>query len=226
MFIFIGLSCIGHVQNSESQVSDLKIYSPNENILNFTYNDWIAKWWQWNVARDSSAYNNDECGIGHTGPVWFLPDVLAGVVDRTCDIPLGKPILIPINTGTCWNDGNPQPMSDKELTPCAKEGQDPTTLNVLVNNTNIKPHRIESSLFNITIPEESYTRYDNQTGHEVECVKCPVGTFRAIADGYFIFLEPLKEGNYEVRYTYDTYDNPNPELWHAAKVTYHLRAIS
>ena len=42
---------------------------------------------------------------GHQGgPVWFLSDQLEGREERTCNIPTGKAILIPLPTGECGYD--------------------------------------------------------------------------------------------------------------------------
>lgn len=212
--------------NAHSQISNLTTFTKDESPFGLSYAEWVAKWWQWNTLRDNTVYNTDECGNSPNGVVWFVPDVLAGEEDRTCTVPFGTAILIPINTGICWNDGNPQPMNDRELLSCATEGQDNTFFNVFVNNTKFDEkftERIQSPYFNITIPRDSYTRYhSDDSGNVVECQECRIGIFRALADGYFVFINPSIEGKYDVTYSYDTISNPNPELQHAAKVNYHI----
>jgi hypothetical protein len=47
------------------------------------------------------AYSEEKCAVNQEGPVWFLADQLGGREERTCTIPAGKAILIPLLTGEC-----------------------------------------------------------------------------------------------------------------------------
>jgi hypothetical protein len=158
--------------------------------------------------------------------VWFLPDILSGNEQRICTIPTGTAVLIPIITGACWNDGNPKFMNDDELKTCAMEGNDGTFATVYINGTRIAGeslNRIQSPYFNLTISEDSWTRFNEDSlGRIFECNICPVGTFRSVVDGYFLFLEPLANGKYDIKISHDTQANSNPEYRHAAVVTYSL----
>jgi hypothetical protein len=213
------------------QTLPYKLFSTDSSAFDVSYGDWIAKWWQWNVdipleghPRDS--YSPEKCSLNQNGPVWFLPDILAGNEQRTCTIPTGTAVLIPITTGACWNDGNPQFMSNEEIKTCAMEGNDGTFATVIINGTKIEDDslkRAQSPYFNLTISENSWTRYNQDTsGRIFECKICPIGTFNSMADGYFLFLEPLVSGEYNVKISHDTLSNPNPEYRHAAVVTYQL----
>ena len=218
---------------AHAQTTPFKLLSPDSSAFNTSYGDWVAKWWQWSVnipleghPRDS--YSPEKCSINQNGSVWFLPDILAGEEQRSCTIPNGTAVLIPIITGACWNDGNPQFMNDEQLKNCSMEGNDGTFAAVTINGINIEDsllERIQSPYFNLTIPKDSWTRYNEDTsGRIFECSICPVGTFRSIADGYFLFLEPLVNGEYDIKITHDTLANSNPEYRHAASLTYHLTA--
>jgi hypothetical protein len=54
------------------------------------------------------------------GPVWFLADHLAGREERTCTIPAGKAILIPLLTGECGYDV-PEVKNDEDLRRCERQ---------------------------------------------------------------------------------------------------------
>lgn len=206
--------CFANFVKAES--SNPKIFSYDSSPFGTSFGNWIAKWWQWNVnipleghPRDN--FSTETCKTNQQGPVWFLPDFLTFAEEkRTCVIPSGKAVLAPIMTGGCWNDGNGGFFDDKELLACAKEHQN-IAKEILANMsgtggtelyakqdgtelTDSEIKRMQSPYFNLTIPYDSYTRYDERTG--TECKVCPTGTFRAMVDGYFLFLEPLEPGSY------------------------------
>ena len=161
----------------------------------------------------------------------FYQTLLRGMKVCTCVIPAGKAVFIPIHVGSCWNDNHPY-RDDKNMLECAMNEQNYGTHTVTLNGiklNDLASNRVQSPYFNITITKESETRYANTTNpitgtHQIiECKDCPVGTFRAIADGYSIFLAPLAAGKYDVAYTYDTVENVKGQpSHHAAELTYHL----
>ena len=78
------------------------VYAPNSSPFGIPYKDWIAKWWQWTMSIPTSehprdAYSEEKCAVNQEGPVWFLADQLGGREERTCTIPAGKAVLIPLD---------------------------------------------------------------------------------------------------------------------------------
>ena len=87
------------------------------------YGEWTAKWWQWLLAVPTSSNPNLDttganCGTGQSGSVWFLSGTFPGTegppfnltssVTRTCTVPKGKSLLLPLpntvfgaGTGDC-----------------------------------------------------------------------------------------------------------------------------
>src|SRR5919108_6168640 len=116
------------------------IFPPDSQPYGLTYGEWTAKWWQW--AHSIPAANNpmlDQTGKdcaqaqNQTGPVWFLAGTGAGSAERTCTIPGGKAILLPIiNTANVRTAGETQ----EQLLAGVKEYQDKvTTLDASVDGT-------------------------------------------------------------------------------------------
>lgn len=66
-----------------------------------SYGEWSERWWQWalsipaevNPVLDTTGAN---CAEGQVDDVWFLAGTFGGTVERTCDIPEGKPIFFPV----------------------------------------------------------------------------------------------------------------------------------
>ena len=114
------------------------IYSPQSKPFGVDYKDWTAEWWQWNMGipkalhpRDN--YSAEKCSIHQEGPVWFLPDSLTGKEDRTCSIPFGKAILVPL-----------LPEIVMQIVP-ALHNQKPTCL-----SAQVKEHKVVSFLQALT----------------------------------------------------------------------------
>ena len=143
----------------------------------------------------------------------YLPDAITkgdasyNMVEFSCEVPLGKAILLPISTGACWlnlpefssvNDKlSPNPDVDATLRKCAIPPQDNTELFfVRVDGVDVtdavKNSRSTTSFFNITSPNDPVT--DIFSG-----VKG--GTSRAIADGYLLLLPPPSAGDHLIEFS-------------------------
>ena len=74
---------------------------------------------------------------------------------------------------------------------------------------NLQSYRTKSEFFNITIPVDNI-------------YEAPAGKFKAMADGYFVFLEPMKRGNHDVVLTASVLNPVDTQYNYNAKWTYHL----
>jgi hypothetical protein len=206
-------------QSQATNSSNPAIFTPDSQPYGLTYGEWTAKWWQW--AESIPTENNpqlDETGEdcaqaqNQTGPVWFLAGTSGGTVERTCTIPAGKAILIPV-----LNTVNIRAASetDEELLAGAKSAVDSVTiLEFSIDGLPLQDiwnYRIQSPFFDVTLPN------DNVFG-------ISEGTYRAVADGYWVFLEPLPPGQHEIR-LHGAMGNPtaiSPTPSFETAVTYHL----
>jgi hypothetical protein len=184
-----------------------------------SYGGWTAKWWQWAESIPAEInpqldQTGEDCAQAQnqTGPVWFLTGTSGGSVERTCTIPAGKAILIPV-----LNNINIRAASetDEELLAGAKSQTDSVTILEFsidgVPLQDIWNYRIQSPFFDVTLPS------DNVFG-------ISAGTYRAVADGYWVFLQPLPPGQHEIR-LHGAMGNPtaiSPIPSFETVVTYHL----
>jgi hypothetical protein len=168
------------------------VYSKDSTPYGIPYGDWLAKWWQWTFSIPTAqhprdAYTPEKCAINQKGPVWFLADQLGGREERTCTIPAGKAIFVPLLVGEC-DYSLPDVKSDEDLRRCAMAGNEYGVIEATVDGVKLKSleqYRTQSGFFNITIPEDNIYR-------------SRAGTFRALTDGFFVFLEPLPPGKHDV----------------------------
>jgi hypothetical protein len=196
---------------------------------NVSDKDWAAKWWQWyvSVPKTHSPNNldypnhitNQTCSVfqNASSPVFFLftPYVEEKVADRTCIVPKGKAILVPIVSGE-MDTGDPTitDTSDKTLKETATGGNNNaailTKLDGATLDFNHDPkYRILTDFFTINLPP-----------HNIWEEKEKPGTYKGVAEGYYLFLKPLQVGNHTLYYEAGT-SEPNPNQY-AQTVTYHL----
>lgn len=123
--------------------------------------------------------------------MWFLSGTGGGKVSRTCSIPAGKAIFFPVLNVEC-DYNSPDLKTESDLRKCAKDDQDKApNLQATVDGVaipDLKSYRVQSPLFNMTLPN------DNVMGY-------PPGTTQAVSDGYWIILEPLPPGKHQIHFS-------------------------
>ena len=179
--------------NTNLDISNL-VYSIDSKPFNISYVDWTEKWWQWSysIPWDTNPSYDDAgkyCGENQKGPVWFLTLSYNHPVTRTCEIPQNTALLITLLNSECSFAEFPSLKTEQELRECAKSMQD---LVVGVNASldgvsllNLENYRIQTDLFNFTLPENNILNLTSQTT-------------QAVADGNWLFLKPLPVGTYEL----------------------------
>lgn len=199
---------------------DSKMYLPNSKPFNISYSEWLPKYDQWFInfsenTHPRNHYTPEKCAEGQSGPVWFLTDILNGTEVRSCTVPSDKAIFLPVLSGRCWSDV--PPMTDQEITACAKMGNEYGLISATLDGTklfegNVKDlqnYRADSPYYNITVPASNI--YGNLPGN-----------WKAKSDGYFVFLKPLPPGNHSIKTIVSVLENPNPDYRYGATLTYNL----
>jgi hypothetical protein len=193
------------------------VYAINSKPYGITYQDWIAKWWQWNYALPPAEhprfnYTPGKCANGQQGPVWFLTDILTGTEQRTCDVPSGKSILVSVLSGEC-DRSLPNLHNDQDVRQCATEGNNYGTISASLDGIqiqNLDSYRTQSQFFNITIPSDNIFKNTNP------------GTYRAFVYGFFVFLHPLSSGTHDLHLKALVVNPVNPTYNYAADWDYRL----
>ena len=177
-----------------NSTSNIGIFPTDSKPYGLTYGEWSAKWWQWTYSipeenNPISDTTGKECARGQNGPIWFLAGSFGGTIERTCTIPVGKSIFIPIANVPCSPVEFPDVKTETDMSKCAKHFQDQITyLEVIVDGiklTNLENYRVQSPLFNFILPE------NNVFG-------TPAGTYPAVGDGNYVILQPLSAGKHEI----------------------------
>lgn len=205
------------------------IYSVDSTPYNSTYQNWVQKWWQWYVSVPKTHSPNfpnypnhittTDCSVMQepSNPVFYLFTPLTDManVEWTCTVPKGKSILLPVVSAAAdFGDPTLPSRTDQSLVTTVKPGNDYAQIKVELDGKvlgfNSDPKwRIMTDFFNITLPE--YNLWDDKESP---------GTYRAVAEGYNLFLKPLTPGEHLL--TYEAATIPPNENQYAQTVTYHL----
>jgi hypothetical protein len=183
-------------------VSPIQVYDRNEIVEGATYSDWTVNYWQWLVSMEKEEnplldMDGKSTSEKQTGPVFFcagVPPDSRGI-HRRYAVPSKKAILIPLNVSLATNLQHPNKnLPELRMMADIQESQ-VTDINVKCADKILVEDwenlRVTSPVFDI------YLRSNNILGIDVDndqMVSC-----KAVSDGYWLILKPLKDGSYEVR---------------------------
>jgi hypothetical protein len=173
----------------------VKIYPPDSKPFGLSYGEWTAKWWQWLLSIPSA--NNPltdktgaQCTVDQKGPVWFLTQTAGGSVVRSCTIPSGKAILIPVVNAECSPAEDKSLKTESDIRECAKNiVNKASNIKLIVDGKeieNITRYRADSPQFDLVLPN------DNVFGDTP-------GPTRVVSDGIWVMLNPLSPGKHTIR---------------------------
>ena len=181
--------------------NSVNIISPESKPYGMSYEQHVINFWKWLISLPEAKNpwqdeNGAKCTSGQLGTdssVFYLSGNGGGKSERTCEVPAGKSLLIPVS---------PMEISDKEapntsvddLHRIAKKDQDSVTSLYLkigdnvYNRENLTNYRMHTGEFGVTFPKNA-----------IFGVLEP-GPSKAVADGYYVITEPLAKGNYTIAY--------------------------
>lgn len=198
-----------------AQGTDNRVYAPNELILGMTYGDWSAAWWQFylqipNVSNSHPfvATANTTCNNGNqpAGPVFFLAAVGTQTspppqVVRSCTVPAGSPILVPIVNNETSNleiNGGDADLRTAAFSPFPLSS--PPTMTVSLDGTSIgslSQFRFESPVFPFTAPSPISTFFFYTRTVSASSSRSPL----SVSDGYWIAIKPLPVGPHTLSFS-------------------------
>lgn len=202
--LLMGAAVSAHAQ-ALAQAS--KIVQPGQQIFGKSYNQLIEKWTNWFVTEPLAthpAFDPDGrfCDRNQEGDVWFLAGSYEGIYDRTCAVPAGKALFVPL--GGIFVSFAPEfPVEDDT---CLQMGSTVEKLRCDVNNDipTAPSTRYEVTLDGVAVEDLFAYRTQSLPGGYtlrvpdpsfITDLGLPAGNrFPAVADGYFLLLKPLKTG--------------------------------
>ena len=188
--------------------------------------DLAAEWWQWTLSVPPGESpildpTRVKCMVGQHGPIWLLPGSFGGEVTRTCTVPAGKVLVVPVinfmffdTPNACGQGPDPIPLSEmREIADAAIDGA--TGISATFDGQPVANlRRVRSRVFELTLPEDNL--------FDVACTGgLPGGVYAtAIDDGFYAVIKPLKPGNHTLHLQAEV-----PEADFVIDTTYHLIAV-
>jgi hypothetical protein len=228
MIILFGITSLIVIAAPDVLLADslnVGVFAIDSNPYGISYEDWTIKFWQWILSmpvdiNPTTDNTGERCGEGQSSlPVFFLSGAGGSVVERTCTVPAGKAILVPVGSVECSfaEFGEFGGTTEEELHTCAEEDQSSNPILFLsVDGRQIQQlekYRIHSRAFNVTFPENAL--FGAKAGPSV-----------AVSDGYWIILEPLPPGEHEIHFKNSLTNPTTGILFFADDIKYHLNVVA
>jgi hypothetical protein len=187
--------------------SSVKIFPPESKPYGLTYSDHIKNFWKWALAiPDNENPVNDQtgqkCTAGQSNTtgesntnssVFYLTLNNGGISERTCTVPAGRGLFIPVMQVE-WSDKEAPGASVEELSKSARKDQDSVNSlylkigNKEYNFDELNKYRIHTDPFDVVFADNGI--YGVKEG----------GPSKVVADGRYVITEPLPKGNHTVHY--------------------------
>jgi hypothetical protein len=181
--------------------TSVNIFPPGSKPYGLPYSAHIENFWKWILsipAKDNPINDptGEKCATGQSNTnssLFYLAFNNGGISERTCKVPAGKGLFIPVMQVELTEKDVPG-ATIEELKLSAKTDQDS------VNSLYLK---IGDKEYNF----EDLRKYRTDTdGFEVDYADNGIfgivegGPTTGVADGYYIMTDPLQRGNYTVHY--------------------------
>jgi hypothetical protein len=205
--------------------TSVNIFPPGSKPYGLTYAEHIKNFQKWVLkipANDNPI--NDPTGVKCTNgqsntnsSVFYLAFNNGGISERTCKVPAGKGLLIPVMEVE-KSDKEAPGSSIGQLDISAKKDQDNVNSLYLkigdkeYNYNDLIKYRTHTDAFDVVFPDNAI--YGVIKG----------GVSKAVADGFYIITEPLAKGTYIIHFKSSLLDPSNPDTNFAQDIKYTIIA--
>jgi hypothetical protein len=176
------------------------ILSPNDSPHGLTYEEHAKRFWKHllSIPSDQSPIKDktgEKCAVGQensSSPVFYLVGSNGSKVERTCTIPHGKGVLIPVMVVEVSDQERPN-ATEEELHKISSKDQDSVTSMYLrvddkeYDKNYLSKYRIHTDAFDVVFPDNAI-------------YNAAPGKSKAVADGHYILTDVLPKGKHEIHY--------------------------
>jgi len=181
-----------------------------------SYEEWAARWWQWEFSLPTTAnpiFDTADCSAGQTDKVWFLgggsvanffpaPGVSEVQVTRNCIVPPGTFLFFPVINTECStvpgdNAGDATPAG---LRTCAIGAR--STINFSALSATLDGVAINNlAQYSVTSPLFKFGPLPNNNVLQFFGLTAPQGTTAlSVTDGIYLMLHPLSAGAHTLHF--------------------------
>lgn len=212
LFLLLSITLIFSAALPIASGVNIDLYSKDESPFNITYEDWVAKYWNWDYSIANDPQTNTFAGLTQGGclinkedsMVMLLDTAAGGIWDQKCTISQNEGIMVPIWTGEC--NGAEKECMDftfEQLTKKAREFDlGKVKGEVKVDNMSIAMLDVVDYITKASqnITEITTGEFNATLTFEGHIPVERAGTFPAAAHGWFVFLKPLPPGDHLIYY--------------------------
>ena len=214
-------ACSGTGVDAATDAADTAtILDPSGTYGGKTYAEWVAAYWKWFCELPGPEFPVEDltgalCATGQPGATdgsagandaFFLTELPGGdgVVTRTCAVPAGKMILIPMGSYASFNiPGMLQRTDEEHQAICTALGESVTALALEIDGkcygstvSDFAQYLVAWTQFSFTVPTTPNNAFMTVWG-STYTGPIPV----AYGGGYFLLLAPLLAGSHTIRFT-------------------------
>ena len=161
----------------------------------------IESFWKWLLgipAKDNPINDptGDKCALGQntSSAVFYLGINTGGFSQRTCKVPAGKALLIPVMQVEISKKEFPKAQTDQDLSKAATTDQN--SVNSLYLKIGDKEYNYQDLLKYRTHTDAFNVNFANNGIFGI----VQGGPTRAVADGFYILTQPLAKGTYLIHF--------------------------
>jgi hypothetical protein len=181
--------------------NSVNIFPPGSKPYGLTFAEHQKNFWKWvlEIPANESPVNDpsgEKCANGQSNSnssVFYLSFNNGGISERTCKIPAGKGLFIPIMQVEFSEKEVPNASIEDLRRTVTKDQDSVNSLYLKIGDKEYKyadllKYRTQTDVFEVAFP-------DNGIFGVIEG-----GVSKVIGDGFYIITEPLTKGNYSVHF--------------------------
>jgi hypothetical protein len=205
--------------------NSLNIFPPGSNPYGLSYSEHVKRFWKWILAipENNNPFNDptgEKCATDQSNTsssVFYLAPNGGGHSERTCKVPVGKGLVIPVMHVEYSQFEAPGASAD-DLSVSAKKDQDKVnSLYLKIDNkeymmNNLTKYRTHTEPFETTWPDKALFGIDKG------------GNSTVVADGWYIITEPLTKGNHTINFKSSLLPDPSGAEGYATDIKYNIIA--
>ena len=196
--VIVTLLATAIARSSVEAAEAVEVVATDEVAYGETYAEHSAAYWQWFLSKEAEGHPGIDLPeynvkTGQRGKVWFLPG-LTGTVTRDVTIPAGKAVFVALLNAEA-SSLEEEPFfgaTEEEQRAAASAIADHIVgLTLTINGEaveNLEDFRVVSPQFEFTAPTPWIFGAVGGSG-------------TAVADGYYVLLNPLPKGTHTIRFT-------------------------
>jgi hypothetical protein len=179
--------------------SSVNILPPGGKPYGLPYAQQIMNFWKWSIgipAKDNPVNDptGEKCAAGQnsSSPLFYLSFNNGGFSQRTCKVPAGKALFIPVLESEISQKESPKSITDQDLSKAA--ATDAGSVNSLYLKIGDKEYNYQDLLKYRTHTDAFNLNFANNGLFGIT----QGGPTRAVADGFYVMTEPLAKGTYPI----------------------------